>query len=339
MKRSILLALCLSVVSVFAGYDINEFSATDTGSPDQYISAEFGGELKTIPADEVESLQDGRLVVRLKFEDAFGEGDASYQLYQGVAGNVSSMAPLTAEDYVDYSKLITAKMYDSEYDDEGKDIEKVYFDGKSVYVPGHTTVVAYVDGSPVTLKGEAPAAEEESAPAPVAAASSNDDECEDYDEDCDDDEDLSAYRTSAPVDNTSADSRDYAANSASESATDRFGIADEVRFWSAVGLSALAVTSIVIGVMQHSKANEAKDAYDELNDLNNSLLKVCEGNKACESAMSQNASNSNGTWTLENLQARIKENKKIQDSYASARNIWFGVAGLSIAGAVTLFVW
>ena len=37
MKRSLLMVLCLSVVSAFAGvYDIEEFSAKDAGTPDDY---------------------------------------------------------------------------------------------------------------------------------------------------------------------------------------------------------------------------------------------------------------------------------------------------------------
>ena len=34
-----------------------------------------------------------------------------------------------------------------------------------------------------------------------------------------------------------------------------------------------------------------------------------------------------------------KTNKKTQDSYAMARNIWFGVAGLSLTAAIVLYVW
>ncbi|MCQ2106083.1 MAG: hypothetical protein MJZ26_09850 [Fibrobacter sp.] len=333
MKRSLILAICLSVVSAFAGaYDISDFEAKDAAKSDDYISAEFGGELKTIPADEVESLQDGRLVLRQKFVDPFGDTDPAYQLYQGSAGDLSSMTALTA-DGVDYSKLVTAKVYKRRGMSADEDEEKVYFDGKSVFAPGLTTAIAFVDGTPVTLKGDAP--EEE--PVAEAAAASKDEYCDEDDEDCEDDEDLSAYRTNAPVDNTSADSRDYAANDAAGDVGDRFGIADEVRFWSAVGLAALAATSIVIGVMQHSKANEAKDNYDELETLSTSLLSACGGEKKCEDVVIENG-NHDG-WTLYNLQQRMKENKKTQDSYTSARNIWFGVAGASIAGAVVLFVW
>jgi hypothetical protein len=74
MKRSFLATICLFVAAAFAGpYDIEEFAAQDAGSPDDVITAEFGGELTTIPVDEVATLQDGRLVVRQKFTDPFGE--------------------------------------------------------------------------------------------------------------------------------------------------------------------------------------------------------------------------------------------------------------------------
>ena len=343
MKRSLLMVLCLSIVSAFAGaYDIEEFTAKDAGVPDDYIVAEFGGELKVAPAEEVESLQDGRLVVRQKFEDPFGESETSYQLYQGGAGDLSSMTAMTAEG-VDYSKLVTAKVYARRGMPADKDVEKVYFDGKSVYASGLTTAIVFIDGSPVTLKGDAPeaAAEEEEEEKPVAAKASSEEECDEYDPDCEDedDEDLSAYKTSAPVDNT-ADDRDYAASDAARDVGDRFGIADEVRFWTAVGLTALAVTAAVVGVMQHSKANEAKDAYDELSTLNSNFLSVCSEDvnpDRCQEFMSEQAKHEN--WTLKDLQARMDENKKTQDSYATARNIWFGVSAAAIAGAVVLFVW
>ncbi|PWJ62733.1 MULTISPECIES: hypothetical protein [unclassified Fibrobacter] len=334
MKRSLLWALCLSVVSAFAGsYDISEFEAKESGSPDEYITAEFGGELKVAPADEVESLQDGRLVVRQKFEDPFDADATTYQLYQGGAGDLSSMTAMTAEG-VDYSKLVTAKVYARRGMDANKDVEKVYFDGKSVFAPGLTSAIVFIDGNPVTLKGEN--AEEPATETAAAASSSNDEYCDDDDEDCEDDEDLSRYKTSAPVANSGADERDYAASEAAD-VGDRFGIADEVRFWSAVGLSALAATAIVLGINQHSEANKAKDAYDDLNELYTGLLGMCKGDKACETAMVQKGAI--GTWTIQDLKGRMNTNKKTQDSYATARNLWFGLAGASIAGAVVLFVW
>lgn len=344
MKRSLLMVLCLSVVSAFAGvYDIEEFSAKDAGTPDDYIVAEFGGTLKVAPADEVETLQEGRLVVRQKFEDPFGESETSYQLYQGGKGDLSSMTALTA-DGVDYSKLVSAKLYERRGMSADKDVEKVYFDGKAVYAPGLTTAIVFIDGSPVTLKGDAPAAEEEEtvAAAVPAASSSDEEECDEYDPDCEDEdeEDYTSYKTSAPVDNTSADDRDYAASDAASDVGDRFGIADEVRFWTAVALSAVAGAGIVMGVLNHSKAGEAQDAYDELSEINDKVLSVCAADAnpdKCRAVMSEKAGNSD--WSLANMQKRMDENKKTHDSYATARNIWFGVAAGAIAGAVVLFVW
>ena len=346
MKRSLLMVLCLSVVSAFAGvYDIEEFSAKDAGTPDDYIVAEFGGTLKVAPADEVETLQEGRLVVRQKFEDPFGESETSYQLYQGGKGDLSSMTALTA-DGVDYSKLVSAKLYERRGMSADKDVEKVYFDGKAVYAPGLTTAIVFIDGSPVTLKGDAPAAEEEEtvAAAVPAASSSDEEECDEYDPDCEDEdeEDYTSYKTSAPVDNTSADDRDYAASDAASDVGDRFGIADEVRFWTAVALSAVAGAGIVMGVLNHSKAGEAQDAYDELSEINDKILSACnvpdEPNPdKCCAIMSEKAGNTD--WSLANMQKRMDENKKTHDSYATARNIWFGVAAGAIAGAVVLFVW
>ena len=343
MKRSLLMVLCLSVVSAFAGaYDIDEFTAKDAGKPDDYIIAEFGGKLKVAPADEVESLQEGRLVVRQKFEDPFGDSETSYQLYQGRKGDLSSMTALTA-DGVDYSKLINAKLYEHRGMDAEKDVEKVYFDGKAVYAPGLTTAVVFIDGTPVTLKGESSSDdEEETVAAAPAVPSSEAEECDEYDPDCEeeeDDEDISSYKTSAPIDNT-ADDRDYAASDAARDVGDRFGIADEVRFWTAVGLSALAVTAAVVGIMQHMEANKAGNAYDELSDLNNSILHACDNEPdrgSCEAVMARMAKYDD--WTLASLQKRMNENKKTQDSYATARNIWFGISAASIAGAVVLFVW
>ena len=56
------------------------------------------------------------------------------------------------------------------------------------------------------------------------------------------------------------------ASSAASDVKDRFGIADEVRFWSGVAL-AVAAGSAVAGILQHMEANKASDAYDKLSGL------------------------------------------------------------------------
>ena len=350
MKRLTLLAFCLSVVTAFAGsYDIEEFTATDAGTPDEYITAEFGGQLKTAPADEVSSLQDGRLVVRQKFTDPFGETPTAYQLYQGGKGDLSGLVALTAEG-VDYSKLVTTRIYARRGMPIEEDVEKVYFDGKAVYVPGLSSAIAFVDGSMVQLKGDESAAPaEEEAPAPEVA-SSEEEECDEYDPDCEDeeeeDEDIDV-KGDLDESNSRADERDYAVSDASENATDRFGIADEVRFWTAVGLSALAVTGAVVGVMQQMEANKAKDAYDDLDEVHSGIMagitSACAADKepaACEVAMKQYATyNTTEKYTLADLEARMDTNKKTQDSYTFARNLWFGVTAVSLTAAIVLFVW
>ena len=356
MKRLSFIVLCAALTAFAGPYDIDGFDATDVGSPDQYITAEFGGQLKKAPASEVSSLQSGRLVVRQKFEDPFGESETMYQLYQGRAGDLSSLTPLTAEG-ADYSDIVSAKIYQRKGMDAEEDAEKVYFDGKFIYVPGMSSAIAYVNNAPVELKGadDEPVAaavpapeveedeEEEDSPAPVAAkkprVEEDEEECDEYDPDCEDEDDEYDVKGNVDRSNRDADDRDYAARDASENATDRFGIADEVRFWSAVALSAVAVGSAVMGVYQHMKANEAKDAYDDLSALNDKLIKRCEGNKNCEVAVSKYGTNTDGTWKVSYLQERMDTNKKTQDSYSTARNIWFGVTAVSLTAAIVLFVW
>lgn len=156
MKRLSFLVLCAALTAFAGPYDIESFDAQDSGSPDEYISAEFGGELKTVPASEVESLQEGRLVVRQKFQDPFGESEPTYQLYQGGAGDLSSLTPMSASS-ASISDLVSAKIYKRRGLDAEDDVEKVYFDSKFVYIPGLSSAIAFVNDSPVDLKGDAPA--------------------------------------------------------------------------------------------------------------------------------------------------------------------------------------
>jgi hypothetical protein len=367
MKKFLFSVLCPLAMVAFAGpYDVEEFTAQDVGTPDNYIAAEFGGELTTADPTAVADIQEGRLFVRQKFEDPFGEEATTYQLYQGQAGEqFSSLTALSAEG-VDYTKLVKAKFYERRGMKPEEDVGKVYFDGKSVFAEGLTTLIAFVDGAPVTLKGDAPAAEPAeadplatpAADSSVASASSEEDEyCDDTDPDCEEeDENLYSYDVSGNVDETNAeaDNYEYSTTDATDAATARFGIGDEVRFWTAVGLSALAATTAVLGVVQHMKSNEAKDAYDEqkslINKIKDAVSDACsdKGSADCEAAvdwylkqnsvdLSQGAENE--ILTLETLENRRDTNKDTMDSYGMARNIWFGVTAASITAAVVLFVW
>ena len=216
MKRSFLATICLFVAAAFAGpYDIEEFTAQDPGTPDEVITAEFGGELKTIPVEEVSSLQEGRLVVRQKFSDPFGQQPTSYQIYQGSAGDLSSMTALTAPEGTDYSALIKAKLYPRRGMPATDDVEKVYFDGKSVFVPGATTAIAFINGDPIQLKSATADADAEAAEFAAAdsAGGEDEEECEEDDPECEEEDEDEGYDTASDTDatNEAADQRDLAA--------------------------------------------------------------------------------------------------------------------------------
>lgn len=357
MKKILFSILC-PLALVFAGpYDVEEFTATDAGVPDNYIAAEFGGELTTADPSAVSDIQEGRLFVRQKFEDPFGAEASTYQLYQGKTGdNFSDMTALSAEG-VDYNKLVHAKFYEKRGAAANEDVAKVYFDGKSVFAEGLTTLIAFVDGSPVTLKGEST---ETPVAAPVAAPASDDEECDEDDEECDDEEYDVTGDVAATNEEADNNANQYAASNAADEATNRFGIADEVRFWTAVGLSALAATAAVIGIVEHMNAGEARDAYDDQNGLikqvKESVRSACaEKGPDCEAAMiyyfknhpeiditgtaNTDGSFSGTSMSYSDLLKRKSTNKKTMDSHSTARNIWFGVSAASLTAAIVLFVW
>ena len=372
MKRIFLLVLLSFFAISFADtYTISNFSAEDVGTPDSYIQAEFGGELKTASPTAVLDIQKGRLFIRQKFEDPFGEEETVYQIYQGRAGNISSLKALQPPPSVSYAKLVNLKLYSSSSDEASQDIEKVYFDGKSVYIEGSRAFVS-VNGSMVELKAAsttaaapvvapaAPAAPVQEKPVveakpivpPKLIADDEEDEdyeyCDEDDPDCEEEYDVAGDVGST---NADADAMDYAASSAASDVKDRFGIADEVRFWSGVALAAVAAGGAVVGVLQHMKANEAGDAYDKLSSIEKSFINEIElqckestDPGKCRTAMMWDVSNNgisvNGeNYTLSQLRSRIDVNKTTMDSYTLFRNLWFGISAVSLTASIVLFVW
>ncbi|MBO4713894.1 MAG: hypothetical protein J5615_08415 [Fibrobacter sp.] len=348
MKRSFLLALCLSAAAAFAGvYDIADFTAKDAVMSDNQVFAANGGQpLSTASVAEASAVPSGNIVLRQKFAQESGLN--AYQLYIGSIGDVSSMTALSVPTGTSYGDVVKAKIYARRGMKPGDDVEKVYFDGKFVYVPGATSAVAFVNNSQIDLKNEAPAATKSAAPQQ---------ECDEFDVSCD--EDIIAAKSGKNYDvsgdmnksNSYADSRDYSASAAAQDVKDRFGIADEVRFWSAVALSAVAAGSAVVGVLQHMKSSEANKAYKDLENVANTVdAKIKEAcatvsnPTACEHHF-RTTDDSNlfmfpGTsWSYVNIQNRMKVNKDTKDSYAMGRNIWFGVTALSLTTAIVLFAW
>ena len=266
------------------------------------------------------------------------------------------MTALSVPAGTSYGDVVKSKLYARRGMKPGDDAEKVYFDGKFVYVPGATSAVAFVNGAQIDLKNEAPAA---SSTAPKQ-------ECDEFDVSCD--EDIIAAKNNKNVDvsgdlnksNSYADSRDYSASAAAQDVKDRFGIADEVRFWSAVALSAVAAGSAIVGVLKQMKSSDANDAYKQLNDVagvvEQKIQQTCANIKGVTNQQKcvdyykttrEEGPNELGqpqafmfaNWSYARLQDRIKINKDTKESYAMARNIWFGVSALSLTTAIVLFAW
>ncbi|WP_173475984.1 hypothetical protein [Fibrobacter succinogenes] len=345
MKRSFLLALCLSAAAAFAGvYDIADFTAKDAVMSDNQVFAANGGmPLSTASVEEASAVPAGNIVLRQKFAQESGLN--AYQLYIGSIGDVSSMTALSVPAGISYGDVVKAKLYSRRGMKPGDDAEKVYFDGKFVYLPGATSAVAFVNGTQIDLKNEAPAA---SSTAPKQ-------ECDEFDVSCD--EDIIAAKNNKNVDvsgdlnksNSYADSRDYSASAAAQDVKNRFGIADEVRFWSAVALSAVAAGSAIIGVLQQMKSSEANDAYKQLEGIADAvegkIKEACstQGDpqkcvKVFKETENKNVFSVND-WTYVDVQRRMKINKDTKDSYAMGRNIWFGVTAVSLTTAIVLFAW
>lgn len=358
MKSTRFALIGILAIAAFAAdnYTIPNFSGEEAGTPDQYIDAEFGGSLKISTSGTVENVQEGRFYVRQKFEDPFGESPTTYQLYEGREGSdKASLSSFTLPAGIAYGFAVKAKAYASSDAEAANDIEKVYFDGKSIYAEGVSQMYLHrgvkvielvPENAPESSSSEMVESSSSSEEAVVALAESSssaeeDEYCDDNDPDCEEED---TYDVQGDVSETAsyANNEDYAAASAASDVTDRFGVADEVRKWSAWGLVGLAATSIGVGVYNQMQYSDAKSAHDDLSDLIGSHKKnieaACGGKNSCYEA-SLWYEMSDKTSALSNLQSRNKKNKDAMDSYSTARNVWFGIAAASIAGSIVLFTW
>lgn len=351
MKSKLFAIIGMFAATAFADdYTIQSFSGEEVGTPDQYIDAEFGGSLKISASGSVENVQDGRFYVRQKFEDPFGEAPTTYQLYEGREGSdKASLAEFSLPDGIAYGFVVKAKAYASEDADANSDIEKVYFDGKSVFAEGVTEMYVHRGVKTIALvsaTAESSSSSEDDTYAAAAAESSSsaDDEyCDDDDPDCESEDDYN-YDVQGDVGETAsrANDEDYASSDAANDVTNRFGIADEVRKWSAWGLVGVAAAGIGVGIYDQMQYSDAKSAYDDVNDVIDShkanIESACGGKNSCYEALLW-YEKQDETSAISQLESRNKKNKDAMDSYSMARNIWFGVAAASIAGAIVLFTW
>ena len=329
MKSTLFAIIGMFAATAFAAdsYTIDKFSGDEVGTPDQYIDAEFGGSLKISATGSVENVQSGRFYVRQKFEDPFGEAPTTYQLYEGREGSdKANLSEFSLPDGIAYGFVVKAKAYASEDADANSDIEKVYFDGKSVFAEGVSEM--YVHRGVKTIALVSANAESSSSSADDSYA-----EEDDYNYDVQGDVGATASR---------ANDEDYASSAAANDVTDRFGIADEVRKWSAWGLVGVAAAGIGIGIYDQMKYSDAKSAYDGVNDVIDShkanIESACGGDKSCYEATLW-YEKQDKTSEISKLESRNKKNKDTMNSYSTARNIWFGVAAASIAGSIVLFTW
>lgn len=369
MKSTRFALIGILAITAFAAdnYTIQSFSGNEVGTPDQYIDAEFGGSLKISTSGTVENVQAGRFYVRQKFEDPFGETPTTYQLYEGREGSdKASLSAFTLPAGIAYGFAVKAKAYASSDADAAADIEKVYFDGKVIYAEdvsqmylhrGVKVIELIPENTTESSSSEAIESSSSSEEAVFAAVESSSSSAADDDEYCDDDdpdcEEEDTYDVQGDIGETvsNANREDYAVNSATNDVTDRFGVADEVRKWSAWGLVGVAAASIGIGIYDQIQYNDAKSAHDDLNGLmkqhKKNIESACGGDNHCYTAgvwyqvedIEYKSGKSSEHSALFLLTQRNKKNKDAMDSYSTARNIWFGIAAASIAGSIVLFTW
>jgi hypothetical protein len=98
------------------------------------------------------------------------------------------------------------------------------------------------------------------------------------------------------------------------------------------------------------KSSEANDAYKQLEAVANAVEpkigNVCSDPRVTDkdycTKMYKETNEAVFTvtnWTYSDLQRRMKIDKDTKESYATARNLWFGVTAVSLTTAIILFAW
>lgn len=148
--RKLLLIVCIFFsFSAADDFLVTEFGGLDipTGEPDAFIAAEFNDQLK--PA-EPNSVTSGRFYLRQKFEDPFDDL-IQYELFEGRATPAKGeLSKFNSKD-IPYTHLIKAKVYLNQGAEYDEDLEKVYFDGNSLFVDGESQVYVKYQGKMVPL--------------------------------------------------------------------------------------------------------------------------------------------------------------------------------------------
>jgi gas vesicle protein len=139
----------LLAASAWAGkWTIDSFdSSPDPGDPDNYID----GDLKPVQPGQV-SQQSNTLYVRQKFEDSFGDGAATYQIFKGRPTAEAKSLGKISVDGISYGTLLKMKLFYNRNAKGDDDLETVYFDGKDILVEGEDPVYVNLNGKMEELK-------------------------------------------------------------------------------------------------------------------------------------------------------------------------------------------
>ncbi len=154
IKLGFLVAISLLLAaSVWAGkWAVDSFDdSSDPGEPDNFIAEEFAGGLKPVKPEQV-TQQGGRLYVRQKFEDPFGDEEATYQIFQGRPKEAAKDLGKISLDGIPYTTLLKMKLFYSRTASGNDDLETVYFDGKDIFVEGEDPVYINLNGKMEELK-------------------------------------------------------------------------------------------------------------------------------------------------------------------------------------------
>ncbi|NLB63961.1 MAG: PEGA domain-containing protein [Fibrobacter sp.] len=151
MKTTFILIMLLNAFSFASSYSISNFASTEPyGSPDEFIDAEFNGELRKAKANAIRS---DRFYVRQKYEDPFDDDATTYELFEGSITK-SGKAKLSKFSYdeIPYSEMLKLKFYSSKDANPNYDIDRIYFDGNFFYVYDEAAIYINVDGETIELR-------------------------------------------------------------------------------------------------------------------------------------------------------------------------------------------
>jgi len=144
LKLRLFMALFLLLAaSAWAGkWTIDSFDESpDPGDPDNFID----GDLNPVKPAQV-SQQSNVLYVRQKFEDSFGDGGSTYQIFKGrPTAEAKSLGKINL-DGIPYQTLLKMKLFYKKNATGDDDLETVYFDGKDVLVEGEDPVYINLNG-------------------------------------------------------------------------------------------------------------------------------------------------------------------------------------------------